>query len=159
MKYKNSEGYSDPTAGEALARIAHEEKMARKTARQCIRKDGGICKKIYVVSKYAGDVTHNVNNAITYCKFVIAMGHQPIASHLLYPQMLDDDIPEERQLGCEFGLNLLLLCDEVWVFGSDFSKDMEAEVSKARQLGMMIRNFTNDTLPFVRNAAGVFPER
>ncbi|MGN1276481.1 MAG: hypothetical protein ACI4UK_05775 [Floccifex sp.] len=83
------------------------------------------------------------------------MGHQPIASHLLYPQMLNDNVPEERQLGCDFGMNLLRICDEVWVFGSEYSKGMEAEVSKARQLGMMIRNFTDDTLPFVHNAAGV----
>ncbi len=152
--YKNSEGYSSPTEGEALSRIAKEERDAKKAAQKDIHKNE-ICKKIYVVSKYAGDVEKNVSYAITYCKFVIAMGHQPIASHLLYPQMLNDNVPEERQLGCDFGMNLLRICDEVWVFGSEYSKGMEAEVSIARQLGMMIRNFTDDTLSFVCNAAGV----
>ncbi len=157
--YKNNEGYNSPTEGEALSRIAKEECAAKKTAQKNIHKNE-ICKKIYVVSKYAGDVKKNVSYAITYCKFVIAMGHQPIASHLLYPQMLNDNVPEERQLGCDFGMNLLRICDEVWVFGSEYSKGMKAEVSKARQLGMMIRNFTDDTLPFVHNAAGVtIPER
>lgn len=157
--YKNSEGYSSPTEGEALSRITKEERAAKKAVQKNIHKNE-ICKKIYVVSKYAGDVEKNVSYAITYCKFVIAMGHQPIASHLLYPQMLDDNVPEERHLGCDFGMNLLRICDEVWVFGSEYSKGMEAEVSKARQLGMMIRNFTDDTLPFVHNAAGVtIPER
>lgn len=34
----------------------------------------------------------------------IARGEAPIASHLLYPQVLNDNIPAERDLGIQAGL-------------------------------------------------------
>ncbi len=36
--YKNSEGYNDPTAGEAIGRITGEEKKARSDRRKAQRK-------------------------------------------------------------------------------------------------------------------------
>jgi len=71
------------------------------------------CKKVYVASRYAGDVDANVAAAITYCRPVISEGHMPIASHLLYPQILNDNDPHERELGLAFGLALLQMCDEM----------------------------------------------
>lgn len=96
--------------------------------------------KVYVISKYAGDTKKNVANAITYCKEVISKGKQPIASHLLYPQMLDDDFPEQRKLGLCFGLNLLALCDEAWVFGDieDISEGMDLEIREAIRLDIPV---------------------
>ena len=39
MYYKNSEGYSDPTAGQALANVMREQKrMARSIRRKAARK-------------------------------------------------------------------------------------------------------------------------
>ena len=35
--YKNSEGYSDPTAGEAMSKITGEEKKARSDRRKAQR--------------------------------------------------------------------------------------------------------------------------
>lgn len=40
--YKNKEGYSSPTEGEALGRIAKEERAARKAAQKNINEDGSI---------------------------------------------------------------------------------------------------------------------
>lgn len=37
-KVKNSEGYNDPTAGEALARIIREEKKKRKAVQRLNKK-------------------------------------------------------------------------------------------------------------------------
>ena len=44
-------------------------------------------------------------------------GYLPIAPHLLFPQFLNEGIEEERRLGITMGMELLALCDEVWVFG------------------------------------------
>ena len=63
------------------------------------------------------------------------------APHLLYPQFLDDTNPQERQLGSFFGLVLLRKCEELWVFGTYFSKGMRVEIDKARKHGMRIRFF------------------
>lgn len=95
-------------------------------------------RKVYVVSKYAGDVERNVQRAIGYCREVINAGFMPVASHLLYPRILNDSIPAERELGLMFGLALLAVCDEVWVFG-EVSSGMAQEIEEAKHLGKKLR--------------------
>ncbi len=97
-------------------------------------------KKVYVVSRYAGDVQANTKAAVTYCRRVIDEGYMPIASHLLYPQILDDNDLVQRGLGLTFGLELLKLCDEVWVFGS-VSLGMAMEIEEAKRLNKKIVYF------------------
>jgi len=67
-----------------------------------------------------------------------------VASHLLYPQFLDDNNPEERELALLFGRVLLDKCRELWVFGMVRSKGMAVEVERALQKGKTIRYFTKD---------------
>lgn len=136
--YKNSEGYLDPTAGKAVGQVMKEYQKNQKELwkRQYEMKNR---RKVYVVSKYAGEVDKNVADAIRYCRYVIENGKMPIASHLLYPAMLKDDVPRERELGTMFGLALLTVCDEVWVFGKEHSKGMLEEIKEARKLHKPIR--------------------
>lgn len=136
--YKNSEGYLDPTAGKAVGQVMKEYQRNQKELwkRHYEMKNR---KKVYVVSKYAGEVDKNVADAIRYCRYVIENGKMPIASHLLYPAMLKDDVPKERELGTMFGLALLTVCDEVWVFGKEHSKGMLEEIKEARKLHKPIR--------------------
>lgn len=103
--------------------------------------------KVYIVSKYAGNIEYNVQKAIEYCRFAINEGKMPLASHLLYPQMLDDNIPSERALGCSFGLHMLSFCDEVWVFGEEHSQGMVAEIVEAQTLSKTIKFFTEECHP------------
>ncbi len=131
--YKNQEGYADPTAGLAMSRIMKEYKKKQK--QRFAEKNRT---KVYVASKYAGDIEANVQAARFYCRRVIDEGYMPIASHLLYPQFLDDSKPEERELGLLFGLALLKLCDEVGVFG-DVSPGVEKEIEEAKQLKKKLR--------------------
>jgi hypothetical protein len=130
--YRNSEGYRDPTAGIALGRVMREQK---RTRRRCAVRHQ---KMVYVASRYAGDIPANIEAAVRCCRQVIAEGCMPIASHLLYPQMLDDDDPRERELGISFGLALLRLCDEVWVYGEP-SLGMKQEITEASRLGKPIQ--------------------
>lgn len=133
--FKNSEGYADPTAGSAISRIMKEYRQKQKK-----RYADKNRKKIYVASKYAGDVDANVKAAIGYCRLVSDRGYMPIASHLLYPQIFNDNDPEERELGLMFGLALLRDCDEMWVFG-EVSPGVEREIEEAKRLKMRIRYF------------------
>lgn len=133
--YKNSEGYADPTAGAAMSRIMKEYRQKQK--KRYAEKNR---RKVYVASKYAGDVDANITAAVTYCRRVIDAGYMPVASHLLYPQILDDNIPEERELGLMFGLALLRMCDEVWVFGT-VSPGVAQEIEEAKRLKKQIRYF------------------
>ena len=137
--YKNQSGYPDPTAGAAIGKVIRAERRKRKK-RSAYQK----IKKIYVASKYAGDVDVNTNAAIGYCRYVIDQGFMPIASHLIYPQISDDDNPSERNLGLRFGLALLSVCDEVWVFG-EVSSGVAKEIEVAKRLEKPLRYFEGES--------------
>ena len=132
--YRNSEGYADPTAGEALSRIASNEKQSLRAFRPIV----------YICSPYSGDVEANVAAARRYSRFAVDKGFIPIAPHLLYPQFLNDDDEQERELGLFFGNALMSKCAEVWVFGSRISAGMEAEIKRAKWKDYRLRYFTEE---------------
>lgn len=113
-------------------------------------------KKIYVVSPYAGDIEKNVENALGYCKYVMRLGHMPLAAHLYFTQMTDDNIPEERRAGLNMGLELLAMCDEVWVFCENYiSSGMAGEIAKAKELGIELKYFETKSGKIVGNMEAV----
>ena len=63
-------------------------------------------RKVILESPFAGDVNKNIRYARACVRDCVKQGDAPIASHLLYtqPGILNDDIPEERQLGIDSGL-------------------------------------------------------
>ena len=93
-------------------------------------------KLIYVASPYAGDIERNIEYAKEACRVVMNCGHAFFAPHLLYPSILDDSDPAERQLGLEMGLAALSHCDELWMFGDRISAGMSAEMREAKRLGI-----------------------
>lgn len=60
--------------------------------------------KVIIESPYAGDVERNVEYARQCLLDSLRRGEYPIASHLLYTQVLDDLKPSERHTGIEAGL-------------------------------------------------------
>ena len=143
--YRNSEGYADPTAGAAISKVMKEYRLERREIwrRQTELKERP---KVYIVSRYAGDVENNVKAAIRYCRFAIDKQKMPIAAHLLYPQIVDDNDPTEREIGTMYGLALLALCDEVWCFGKTLSAGMEQEIKEAKRLGKPIKYFDEEAV-------------
>lgn len=133
MDKRNSEGYPDPTAAEALKNVALEERARQKRYRPLV----------YICSPFAGDIEYNISCARGYCRFAISEEFIPLAPHLLYPQFMDDDDKEQRDLGLSFALVLLGKCDELWVFGNRISEGMEREITKAKRRSMPIRYFND----------------
>ena len=141
--FRNAEGYADPTAGAAFANIGREQKRQQKAAdytRTIVTRRP----KVYVVSKFADDITGNVKLARRYCRFVASKERIPVASHLMYPQFLNDNNPKERELGLLFGLALLRSCAEVWCFGTDISAGMKQELEEAARQHKTVRFFTTE---------------
>lgn len=62
-------------------------------------------KRVVIESPYAGDIERNIKYAKRAMHDCLKRGEAPLASHLLYtqPDILDDEIPEERTLGMEAG--------------------------------------------------------
>lgn len=136
--YRNSEGYADPTTGEALGNITRDERTAKRAAKR------RFMPKIYVCSPFAGDIRGNMTKARRYCAFAVSRGYIPFAAHLFFPQFLSDNDPAQRELGLFMGLVFLDSCRECWVFGNTVSSGMEAEINRARKRGIRIRYFTEN---------------
>lgn len=141
MLYRNAGKYYDPTAGKALSKVMKEHQQAEREKWQRLF-EFKHRPKVYVVSRYAGDVEANTAAAVHYCRYVIEKRCIPVASHLLYPQMLNDNDTAERELGLMFGLALLTICDEVWCFGVEQSPGMVQEIKEAKRLNKRVRFFT-----------------
>ena len=128
MDRRNSEGYPDPTAYEALTAVAKSEKTYLPL--------------VYIASPFAGDTERNTERAQGYCRFAVSKGCIPLAPHLHYPQFMDDYDKEQRELGLFFALVLLGKCDELWVFGKP-SAGMAREIAKAKKRGMPIKYYNH----------------
>ena len=122
--YKNKEGYHDPTAGMACGKLMSDYKKEQRE-RWKRRHEMKNRRKIYIVSEYSPcDMEKNMIRSMGHCAYVIENGGIPVARHLFYPTMLEDE------LGLMFGLALMPVCDEVWVFAKKEAKDVSKEVSR-----------------------------
>src|SRR5574344_1458967 len=95
--FKNQEGYADPTAGAAMREVIKEARKWRPL--------------VYICSPYSGDPPGNTKKAI------------PLAPHILLPLYMDEST--ERQLAMFMDMVFLGHCEEMWVFGSEWSEGMQ----------------------------------
>lgn len=130
LEKRNSEGYPDPTAYEALLRI----ELATKAS--------AFRPLVFICSPFAGDVAGNTEKARSYSQFAVTRNCIPVAPHLLFPQFMDDADPYQRDLAIFMGLVLLSKCLELWVFGETVTAGMSVELAKAKQRDIRIRYFT-----------------
>lgn len=61
--------------------------------------------RVLVESPFRGDEERNVQFCRNVCRALVFEGHNPYASHLFFPQFLDDGIKEERDAGILLGLD------------------------------------------------------
>jgi hypothetical protein len=97
-------------------------------------------KRVIIESPLRGDVERNKRYLLACMRDSLARGEDPYASHLIYPLVLDDDIPKERERGIEAGLNWGR-CAELTAVYADlgpFSEGMERGVQRAKAEGRAI---------------------
>lgn len=95
-------------------------------------------KLVFIASPFAGDIKHNTEMAIRYCRYALEQGCDFIAPHLIYPRVLNDRDPAERQRGIQMGLRLLSKCDELCVCGDRITEGMKTEIAEAKRLEIRI---------------------
>lgn len=127
---KNAEGYLDPTSFKALQSVQ--------------RTEFGYRPLVYICSPYSGDVESNVELARDFSAFAVGQRVIPLTPHLLYPQFLNDDDPDECELAMFFNRILLTKCEEMWVYTGHVSHGMRAEIDWARELELPIHYFNAD---------------
>ena len=87
---------------------------------------------VIVESPYAGDVERNTRYAYACMRDALSRGEAPLASHLLFPQFLDDTIPEERNLGMHAGLAWVRVAHATVVYADlGISRGMAIGIEKA----------------------------
>ena len=91
---------------------------------------------VIVESPYQGDVENNLKYAIKACADCFHRGETPFASHLIYPQILNDLKQEEREKGIDAGYSFWLIARQI-VFYTDlgWSPGMERAKKHAHNLG------------------------
>lgn len=126
----NIEGYPDPTAYRALKNLQRAEYGYRPL--------------VYICSPYSGDVEANMELARLFCAHAVARCKIPLAPHLLFPQFMDDNDPETRELAMFFNRILLSKCEAIWVYMARVSAGMRVEIEWARHCDLPIKYFDAD---------------
>jgi hypothetical protein len=98
-------------------------------------------RRVILESPYAGNIERNVAYARACVRDSLSRGEAPIASHLLYtqPGILQDGVPDERQLGIDAGLAWASAA-EVTVVYADYgiSQGMKYGIEHAQAAGRRI---------------------
>lgn len=93
-----------------------------------------------IESPFRGDAAANLAYARRALADCLARGEAPLASHLLYTQVLDDAEPDQRALGIEAGLAWQGVAEAVIVYGDyGMSQGMHQGVLHARRLGIPVQ--------------------
>ena len=61
-------------------------------------------RRVIIESPYRGDTERNLKYARAALSDSLSRGEAPIASHLLHTQVLNDEVPEDREKGIKAGL-------------------------------------------------------
>ena len=96
-------------------------------------------KLVILESPYAGNIPMNIQYARRCVRDSLLRGEAPIASHLLYTQdsILNDDIPEERQLGIAAGLAWKIVAEATVVYADlGITDGMHYGIRQARKQGL-----------------------
>lgn len=96
-------------------------------------------KKAFICSPFRGDIEGNTKRATYYAQITAGTDEIPIVPHLYFPIFLDENDPNQRMKGIEMGLELMDMCDEVWVFGFKITEGMRFELEHAREKRKPVR--------------------
>lgn len=98
-------------------------------------------RRVILESPFAGDVERNISYARACVRDSVLRGESPVASHLLFtqPGVLDDDKPDERQLGIDAGLAWRSVADATVVYTDHgISRGMEYGIAAAKDAGLPV---------------------
>lgn len=96
-------------------------------------------RRVVLISPLSGDVDRNTAYARQALLDCYRRGESAIASHLLWPQVLDDDDPDQREFGIEAGHAWIPLADAAVVYEDlDISTGMSQDIATAGMHGVRI---------------------
>jgi hypothetical protein len=98
-------------------------------------------RRVIIESPFAGDLERNKRYLEWAIHDSLKRGEAPFASHAIYPGALNDDIPEDRELGIKAGYEWWNVAEAI-VFYRDFgmSHGMQLARELAKDEGMLIED-------------------
>ena len=88
-------------------------------------------KLVYICAPLRGDVEKNIEFARQKAQEVFQAGDIPVCPHLMFPPIADPENPVQDQAAREMGLRLVESCQEVHVYGPEWTDGMWAEIHHA----------------------------
>lgn len=108
---------------------------------------------VILESPYAGARKTNLDYAYRAMLHSLSLGEAPFASHLLYPQFLDDNDAEQRALGMGAGLEWVQKADATVVYMDlGVSPGMTLGINRAINLGKPVEYRTIGYIPELNDA-------
>ncbi len=105
-------------------------------------------KRVFIASPLRGDIERNQRYARAALRDSLDRGEAPFVPHLLYDQVLDDAVPEQRQQAITAALAMLEACELLAVYADlGISEGMRGEIERAKALGIA---FEERTMPAPR---------
>ena len=96
-------------------------------------------KLVYICAPLRGDVEKNIEFARQKAQEVFQAGDIPVCPHLMFPPIADPENPVQDQAAREMGLRLVESCQEVHVYGPEWTEGMWAEIRHAMDLGIEVK--------------------
>jgi hypothetical protein len=104
-----------------------------------------VMKTVYICSPLSAGtpagVGQNIRRAKQYSRYAMTHGCVPYAPHLIFPQFCSE--AEDREAVLEMCCQMVMRCDEVWVFGRETSAGMAREIETAHRFNKPVRRFIN----------------
>jgi len=95
-------------------------------------------KMIYICAPLRGDIEKNIEFARQKAQEVFRQGNIPVCPHLMFPPIADATNPQQDEVARNMGLELVKRCNQVNVYGSEWTSGMWAEIKYAEQLGIPV---------------------
>lgn len=96
-------------------------------------------KLVYICAPLRGDVEKNIEFARQKAQEVFQAGDIPVCPHLMFPPIADPENPVQDQAARDMGLRLVESCQEVHVYGPEWTEGMWAEIRHAMDLGIEVK--------------------
>ena len=96
-------------------------------------------KLVYICAPLRGEVEKNIEFARQKAQEVFQAGDIPVCPHLMFPPVADPENPQQDQAARDMGLRLVESCQEVHVYGPEWTEGMWAEIRHAMDLGIEVK--------------------
>lgn len=103
-------------------------------------------KLVYICAPLRGDIGKNIEFARQKAREVFASGDVPVCPHLMFPPIADPNDPAQDQAAHDMGLRLVESCQQVNVYGPEWTDGMWAEINHATKLGIEVQT-DQQTIP------------